>query len=178
MKLYTTTATFLLFSLHREISIVFPPPPPPPPHFYCFPFTTTTTTTATFLLFSLHHHHHRHISIVFSPPPPRPPPPHFYCFPSKFGLLGLLGLIFGGGKTIDMWRWWWWWWWGGRKTIEMWRWWWWRENNRNEEVEVEERNKKHWGGKIIKIVEEGIKTLRRENNKIVEKGIKKDWGEK
>ena len=40
------------------------------------------------------------------------------------------------------------------------------------EVEVEEENKKHWGGKIIKIVEEGIKTLRRENNKIVEKGIK------
>ena len=35
------------------------------------------------------------------------------------------------------------------------------------------RNKKYWGGKIIKIVEEGIKTLRRENNKIVEKGIKK-----
>ena len=29
------------------------------------------------------------------------------------------------------------------------------------------------GEKIIKIVEEGIKTLRRENNKIVEKGIKK-----
>ena len=52
----------------------------------------------------------------------------------------------------------------------MWRWWWWRENNRNEEVEV--GNKKHCG-KIIKIVEEGIKTLRKENNKIVEKGIKK-----
>ena len=57
-----------------------------------------------------------------------------------------------------------------------------RKNNRNEEEEEEEegktiemrrRNKKHWGGKIIKIVEEGIKTLRRENNKIVEKGIKK-----
>ena len=32
--------------------------------------------------------------------------------------------------------------------------------------------KKHCG-KIIKIVEEGIKTLRKENNKIVEKGIKK-----
>ena len=32
MKLYTTTATFLLFSLHyhhRHISIVFPSPPPP-----------------------------------------------------------------------------------------------------------------------------------------------------
>ena len=75
MKLYTTTATFLLFSLHHHhhrhhISIVFPPPPPPPPHFYCFPSTTTTTTT--FLLFSLHHHHHhRHISIVFPPPPPQ-----------------------------------------------------------------------------------------------------------
>ena len=58
------------------------------------------------------------------------------------------------------------------------RWWWWRENNGNEEVEVEveveEGNKKHRGGKIIKIVEEGIKTLRRENNKIVEKGIKKN----
>ena len=60
-------------------------------------------------------------------------------------------------------QWWWWRWW----------WWWWRENNRNEEVEVEVEvgNKKHWGEKIIKIVEEGIKTLRRENNKIVEKGI-------
>ena len=33
-----------------------------------------------------------------------------------------------------------------------------RENNKNKEVEVEERNKK---------------TLRRENNKIVDKGIKK-----
>ena len=45
----------------------------------------------------------------------------------------------------------------------------------SEEVEVEEEegNKKHWGGKIIKIVKEGIKTLRRENNKIVEKRIKK-----
>ena len=33
---------------------------------------------------------------------------------------------------------------GGRgKTIEMSWWWWWRENNRNEEVEVEEGNKKH-----------------------------------
>ena len=62
---------------------------------------------------------------------------------------------------------------GGRgKTIEMSWWWWWRENNRNEEVEVEEGNKKHCG-KIIKIVEEGIKTLRRENNKIVEKKKKK-----
>ena len=47
------------------------------------------------------------------------------------------------------------------------------ENNRNEEVEVEEGNKKYWEGKIIKIVEEGIKTFRRENNKIVEKGFKK-----
>ena len=43
----------------------------------------------------------------------------------------------------------------------------------NEEVEVEEGNKKHWGGKITKILEEGIKTLRRENNKIVEEGVKK-----
>ena len=43
----------------------------------------------------------------------------------------------------------------------------------NEEVEVEEGNKKHWGGKIVKIVEEEIKTLRGENNKIVEEGIKK-----
>ena len=47
-----------------------------------------------------------------------------------------------------------------------------RENNRNEEVE--EGNKNHLGGKIIKIVEEGIKTLRRENNKIVEKGKRKN----
>ena len=38
---------------------------------------------------------------------------------------------------------------------------------------VEEGNKKHWGGKIINIVEERKKTLRRENNKIVEKEIKK-----
>ena len=78
MKLYTTTATFLLFSLHnhyRHISIVFSPPPLPP-QFYCFP---SNTTTATFLLFPLHHrHHHRHNSIFFPPPPP----PHFYCFPS------------------------------------------------------------------------------------------------
>ena len=54
------------------------------------------------------------------------------------------------------------------KTIEMWRWWWWRENNRNEEVEVEKGNKKHRGGEIIKIVEEGIKKIE-EGNKI-EKG--------
>ena len=49
-------------------------------------------------------------------------PPHFYCFPSKRPK--------GDGG-------------GGGKTIEMWRWWWWRENNRDEEVEVEEGNKKH-----------------------------------
>ena len=73
----------------------------------------------------------------------------------------------GRGKTIEMGRWWWWW----RENNRKGRWWWWRENNRNEEVE--KGNKKHWGGKIIKIVEKGIKTLRRENNKIVEKGIKK-----
>ena len=44
----------------------------------------------------------------------------------------------------------------------------------NEEVEVKEGNKKHRGGKIIKIVEEGIKTLRRKNNKIVEKRKRKN----
>ena len=44
--------------------------------------------------------------------------------------------------------------------------------NEEVEVEVKEGNKKHLGGKIIKILEEGIKTLRRENNKIVEEGIK------
>ena len=48
----------------------------------------------------------------------------------------------GGGKTIEMWQWWW-----GGKTIEMWQWWWWRENNRNEEVEVEEGNKNIEEGK-------------------------------
>ena len=41
-----------------------------------------------------------------------------------------------------------------------------RRNNRNEEEEEGKtiemrRNKKHWGGKIIKIVEKGIKKLRR-----------------
>ena len=43
-----------------------------------------------------------------------------------------------------------------------------RENNKNEEEEVEEEgeNKKHWEGKIIKIVEEGIKTLRRETSRV------------
>ena len=60
MKLYTTTATFLLFSRRHHIFIAFPPPAPPP-HFYCFPSTTTTTTTATFLLFSLHHHHNTYL---------------------------------------------------------------------------------------------------------------------
>ena len=40
--------------------------------------------------------------------------------------------------------------------------------------EVEEANKKHRGGKMIKILQEGIKTLRRENNKIVEEGIRKN----
>ena len=44
----------------------------------------------------------------------------------------------------------------------------------NQEVEVKEGNKKRKGGKIIKIVQEGIKILRRENNKIVEKGIRKN----
>ena len=44
----------------------------------------------------------------------------------------------------------------------------------NQEVEVKEGNKKRKGRKIIKIVEEGIKILRRENNKIVEKGIRKN----
>ena len=49
----------------------------------------------------------------------------------------------------------------------MWRWWWWwRENNRNEEVE--EENKNHLGGKIIKIVEEGIKKIEGRNK--IEKG--------
>ena len=45
--------------------------------------------------------------------------------------------------------------------------------NEEVEVEVEEGNKKHRGGNIINVVEEGIKTLRRENNKIMGKGIKK-----
>ena len=43
----------------------------------------------------------------------------------------------------------------------------------NEEVEVEEGNRKHLGTKIIKMVEEGIKTLRKENSKNCGGGNKK-----
>ena len=83
-------------------------------------------------------------------------------------------------------RWWWWWWWRRRRRPksglkgpkdQTWR-----EINRNVAVvvvvvEVEGKQYKCGGGgggeKIIKIVEEGIKTLRRENIKIGEKGLKK-----
>ena len=80
-------------------------------------------------------------------------------------------------------RWWWWWWRRRRRPKsglkdpkdQTWR-----EINRNVAVvvvEVEGKRYKCGGGgggeKIIKIVEEGIKTLRRENIKIGKKGLKK-----
>ena len=102
----STSATFLLFSLHqhRYSYIFIVPLPPLLPHFYWFP---TTATITKFVLFSLHchhhHHHHDHISVVFTAkpkthfhwssstnttttflffPPPQLPPYFYNCFPS------------------------------------------------------------------------------------------------